>query len=128
MSKSIIGALSALVLCASLVQAGDQTKADTHEHMSTASSTASSGSKALHETMMKGMQDMNSMEMSGDTDRDFAAMMIQHHQQAIDMSRAQLKSGKDPQVRKKAEEIIAASEKDIADLKAWSSRRQASSK
>lgn len=128
MFRPTFGTLVALLLTASLVQAADQTKSDTHSHMSTSSSTTSSGSKALHESMMKGMQEMSSMQMSGDADRDFASMMIAHHQQAIEMSRAQLKNGKDPQVRKKAEEIIAASEKDIADLKSWSSRRQAGAK
>jgi uncharacterized protein (DUF305 family) len=43
--------------------------------------------------------------------------MIHHHQQAIEMSRAELKHGKSAELRKKAQEIIAASEKDIADLK-----------
>jgi uncharacterized protein (DUF305 family) len=78
---------------------------------------SSAGSKAIHDAMMKGMSPMHSMQMSGDPDRDFAMMMIQHHQQAIDMSRAELKHGKNADVRKKAQEIIDASQKDIAELK-----------
>ena len=72
------------------------------------------GSQALmdtNETMMKAMQ---GMQMTGDTDRDFAAMMIDHHQGAIDMAKAELEHGKDPEMRKMAEEIIAAQEKEIA--------------
>ena len=88
-----------------------------HDKMQTAAAAQSQGSKALHDAMMQGMQDMHGMKMSGDTDHDFASMMIKHHEQAIAMSKVQLKNGKDPAVRKKAQDIIATSEKDIAELK-----------
>jgi uncharacterized protein (DUF305 family) len=77
------------------------------------------GSKELHESMMSGMHKMHDMKMSGDTDHDFADMMIAHHEQAIAMSKAVLKHGDDAVVQKKAREIIAASEKDIAELNKW---------
>lgn len=77
----------------------------------------SSGSKAIHDAMMKHMSAMQNMKMSGDPDKDFAMMMIHHHEQAIDMARAELKHGKSAETRKKAQEIIAESEKGIADLK-----------
>lgn len=80
---------------------------------------AGSGSQELHQSMMSGMEKMHDMKMSGDTDRDFASMMIAHHEQAIEMSKAVLNHGDDPEVQKKAREIIAASEKDIRDLKKW---------
>jgi len=78
-----------------------------------------SGSQELHQSMMSGMEKMHDMKMSGDTDKDFADMMIAHHEQAIEMSKAVLNHGDDPEVQKKAREIIAASEKDIRDLKKW---------
>jgi uncharacterized protein (DUF305 family) len=77
------------------------------------------GSHEIHQTMMSGMEKMHDMKLSGDTDHDFASMMIAHHEQAIEMSKAALDHGDDPEVRKKAREIIAASEKDIRDLKKW---------
>lgn len=83
----------------------------------TANTSQSQGSHDLHKAMMQGMHDMQKMKMTGDTDHDFASMMIKHHEQAIAMSKAQLKSGKDPEVRKKAQEIIAESEKDISELR-----------
>lgn len=92
-----------------------------HDKSMPAATNASPGSHELHEAMMDGMQNMHQMKMTGDTDHDFASMMIEHHEQAIAMSKVQLKNGKDPLIRKKAQEIISASEKDIADLKKWTS-------
>jgi uncharacterized protein (DUF305 family) len=101
-----------------------------HEHSAMAGQTSaqSKGSQDLHKAMMDGMQEMHSMKMTGNTDVDFAAMMIEHHEQAIAMSKAQLENGKDPEVKRKANEIIAASEKDIADLKKWKSQHGSASR
>jgi uncharacterized protein (DUF305 family) len=68
-----------------------------------------------HETMVRAM----AVKPTGSADRDFAAMMIPHHQGAIDMAKVQLQFGRDPQMRKLAEEIIAAQEREIALLKAF---------
>jgi uncharacterized protein (DUF305 family) len=43
---------------------------------------------------------------SGNYDRDFAAMMVPHHQGAIDMARIELQYGKDPVLRRLAQAII----------------------
>lgn len=57
--------------------------------------------------------------MSGNADKDFAMMMIPHHQGAIDMAKVELQHGKDPKLRAMAEMIVKAQEKEIAELKAW---------
>ncbi len=57
-------------------------------------------------SMTAMMDKMNEMKMSGDFDIDFAAMMIEHHQGAIDMSEAERKSGSDAQMKAMAEMII----------------------
>ncbi|MEO7885952.1 MAG: DUF305 domain-containing protein [Polaromonas sp.] len=67
--------------------------------------------------MMKGNNDkMSSMAMTGNADVDFAMMMRIHHQGAIDMAQAELRDGKDAQMRKMAKDIIAAQKKEIAQL------------
>src|SRR4051794_16469853 len=45
--------------------------------------------------------------MTGKADRDFVAMMIAHHQGAIDMEKAELHCGRDPAIRKLAPYIVA---------------------
>jgi hypothetical protein len=52
--------------------------------------------------MMAGM----AIKPSGDVDRDFAAMMIPHHQGAIEMAQAELRYGKNEQLRRIAQEIV----------------------
>ncbi len=68
--------------------------------------------------MDKMMADMM-VPYTGDPDVDFARGMIPHHQAAIDMAKIQLEFGKDPEMRKLAEAIIAAQESEIATLKAF---------
>jgi len=78
---------------------------------------------AAHQDMMQGMdamhRDMMQGMMAADIDVAFVCGMIPHHQGAIDMARAELAHGDDPWVRALAEQIIAAQEREIAEMKAW---------
>jgi YVTN family beta-propeller protein len=50
---------------------------------------------------------------SGNADHDFAAMMIPHHQGAVDMARVVLLHGKDPVLRRLAQEILVTQQQEI---------------
>ncbi|QYU68469.1 DUF305 domain-containing protein [Leptolyngbya sp. 15MV] len=80
--------------------------------------------REFREANAKMHRDMD-IRFSGNADRDFAAAMIPHHQGAIDMARIQLRHGRDPEMRRLAEEIIAAQEREIAQLRAFLARSPA---
>jgi uncharacterized protein (DUF305 family) len=66
--------------------------------------------------MKKMMNDM-AVIPTGDVDADFVAMMVPHHQGAIDMAVAVLRYGRDPQIRRLAQEIIVTQQQEIAAMR-----------
>lgn len=50
---------------------------------------------------------------NGDPDHDFASAMVPHHQGAIDMSKVELLYGRDPVLRRMAQEIIVSQQQEI---------------
>jgi len=77
------------------------------------------GSQQMQEQMMGGMRAMQSMQPTGDTDKDFAMMMRMHHQQGVDMAKVQVEHGKSPELKAMARKIITDQQKEIAQLDAW---------
>lgn len=79
--------------------------------------TAAATPVAFDVTMMHQMavmdHQMATAPMNGDSDHDFAAMMIPHHEGAIAMARLELRSGTDPILRRLAEEIIVTQQQEI---------------
>ncbi|RWE58169.1 DUF305 domain-containing protein [Mesorhizobium sp.] len=79
-----------------------------------AQSPSTDGYKAAMDKMHTAM-----IEPSGNADVDFARGMIPHHQAAIDMAKVELANGKDPEMRKMAEAVIAAQEAEIKQMQDW---------
>jgi uncharacterized protein (DUF305 family) len=78
--------------------------------------------KAFQDVNDKMHRDMN-IPFTGDADADFARGMIPHHQGAVDMARIVLQHGKDPEIRKLAEEVVKTQEAEIRMMREWLARR-----
>jgi YVTN family beta-propeller protein len=65
--------------------------------------------------MAKMMRAMD-VASTGDVDRDFVAMMVPHHQGAIDMAQAELHYGRNERLRRLAQEIIVTQQDEIATM------------
>ncbi|CAG4903526.1 DUF305 domain-containing protein [Paraburkholderia saeva] len=68
------------------------------------------------DAMTKMMNDM-SIKPTGNVDEDFVAMMIPHHQGAIDMAQAELRHGHNEQLRRIAQEIVVEQQQEIVAMR-----------
>ncbi len=80
-----------------------------------------SGKMAMNNEMMNSMNasmdKMKAVKMNGDFDAEYAGMMIEHHQGAIDMANIELKSGSDNTMKTMAQNIINSQTEEINKLK-----------
>src|SRR6266487_397338 len=67
---------------------------------------------------------MGAIKRSGDSDVDFVRLMLPHHQAAIDMAKTHLLYGKDPQMRRLAQEIITDQQLEIELMQRWLKQQQ----
>ena len=116
-------ALGALLSCTALAQTASP---HAGHNMAAPSSKGAPASNAAYEKANAKMHKDMAVPLTGDADVDFLAGMIPHHQGAIDMAQVVLKHGKDPKVRKLAQEIIEAQKKEIAMMQVWLAEQKAS--
>lgn len=69
-----------------------------------------------HAAMGKMMAAME-VKPSGDIDRDFAAIMIPHHQGAVDMALAELRFGRNERLRRIAQEIVVEQQQEMVAMR-----------
>ena len=79
----------------------------------------------LNASMEKMHVAMASMEPSGNSDVDFVRLMLPHHQAATDMAKTQLLHGKDPQMRRLAQQIITDQQSEIELMQMWLKQHEA---
>ncbi|MFS8934297.1 DUF305 domain-containing protein [Cupriavidus taiwanensis] len=121
-------ALAALCLSAASLAAPAQ---NAHQHPGQAApppfiaSTAKPYAALIDDAMNVMHHGMTQAPTNGDPDHDFVAMMIPHHQGAIDMAKALLLYGKDPALRNLAQGIITEQQNEIRLMQAWLQRHQA---
>jgi uncharacterized protein (DUF305 family) len=90
-------------------------------HTPPAPSTEAASTREFRATNMR-MHSAMDIPYTGNTDRDFAAAMIPHHEAAIAMAETQLRHGTSPEMRRMAETIIQAQGREIAELRAFLAR------
>ncbi|RYE49656.1 MAG: DUF305 domain-containing protein [Sphingobacteriales bacterium] len=73
----------------------------------------------LQKSMQTMMDNMKSMQMSGNVDKDFATMMISHHEDGISMAKLEVRNGMADKLRQMAKKGIADQQKDISELKSF---------
>jgi uncharacterized protein (DUF305 family) len=115
-----------LIVALAVVAFGAKAPAEQHAHHAMADghrpvqdspalmTTAQPFGALMGEAMVSMDDAMTGAPMTGDPDHDFAAMMIPHHQGAIDMAKAELLYGKNPVLRRLAQEIVVTQASEIA--------------
>ena len=110
MKKAAMALMAAGMLVAVLLETASA-KTDHSAHMGMAVPATNGAASEAHKATMDRMHAaMIAGEYSSDADIDFTRSMIPHHQAAIDMANVLFEHGKNPEVRKLAEECIAAQE------------------
>jgi len=74
------------------------------------------GTSPLMASMNEMMAKMSAMQMKGNTDHDFAHMMLEHHKGAVAMADIELREGKDATMRQMAQKIKADQQKEIGEM------------
>jgi len=72
---------------------------------------------AENDAAMKKMMNDMMVKPTGDVDRDFVAMMVAHHQGAVDMAQAFLRYGHNEQLRRLCQEIIVTQSQEITTMR-----------
>lgn len=117
--KKLFGfAVLACLLASGAPAFAQQTDHSAHGAHGEAAATPSNSTEAFEAANAKMHTDM-AIAFTGDADVDFVRGMIPHHQGAIDMANVVLQYGADPEIKKLAQDIITAQEKEIAWMKEW---------
>ncbi|MEO6542235.1 MAG: DUF305 domain-containing protein [Ferruginibacter sp.] len=118
MKKAFIlaGFTSMLLACNNNSNTGTDNRDSSHHsgHNEKSSDTKNKDQvNAVKETMDKMMQKMHTMKITGNNDIDFAAMMIEHHNGAVEMSKVEITKGTNAELKAFAQKVIDDQTKEI---------------
>ena len=88
-----------------------------HDHA--ASGGAKDPASEAYVAAMRRMHDAMPMRQTGDPDVDFVRGMIPHHDGAVAMAEVELRYGKDPELKRLAQEVVDAQRKEIGLMQGW---------
>lgn len=94
------------------------------EHMAMMAEQADEGHRALLDTMEPMHTGMMAGIMAPDFEVAFVCGMIPHHQGAVDMAKAAQHFGTDPWIKMFSQEIMTTQQQEIAEMRAWLTRKQ----
>jgi len=113
--SALVFAISALSFGVGFLRASSHAEA----HAPSSQPNADPNWSELVASMDKMHMAMEAVENSRNSDFDFVRLMLPHHQAAVDMAKTQLLYGKDPQMRRLAQEIITDQQLEIEVMQLW---------
>jgi uncharacterized protein (DUF305 family) len=78
----------------------------------------------LMEAMNTMMDKLKGVTMTGNADRDFVAMMIPHHQSAVDMAENEISHGRNIEMKRFAQQVIDDQSREINEFQTWLTRNK----
>lgn len=94
----------------------DSTGNTRHDSTGTGHQAHDASGASMMALMGSMMDSMNALKSSGNTDRDFAALMKAHHAGAIEMARLEAEKGRDAQIRQMAQKMMADQQREVTDF------------
>ena len=122
MTRSWYGVVVLLILVCSIAPLARQGLPSSQKEQN-----AGTAGLEMEQAMEKMHTGMASIKPTGDNDVDFVRFMLPHHQAALDMAKAELTHGKDPQMRRLAQEIVTDQQSEIELMQFWLKRHESSS-
>jgi uncharacterized protein (DUF305 family) len=84
--------------------------------------------KTLTKPVEKSVEDMKEMKLSGDMDKDFAELMIRHHESGIRLAKMPFARGDTNELKEEAKKMVDDREAEIKELKKCSANQRTAAK